>query len=140
MSITGLSEAFSFGAKILDKLFPDPVQKQQVQIDLLKLEQAGELAQLDTERQIALAQAATNTEEAKSPSLLVSGARPAMMWCCVAIFAANYIGAPLLAWLSPLIGIPPPPRLDIGEVLPVLFGMLGLGVYRTAEKMKGVAS
>lgn len=139
MDLTGLSAAFNFGSKIIDKIFPDPAQKLAAQTALLQLEQTGQLAQLDSDTKIALAQSDINKVEAGSASLFVSGARPAMLWCCVAIFACNYIGVPFLAWISPLISLPPPPRLDIGEVLPVLLGMLGLGGYRTYEKLKGVS-
>jgi len=30
--------------------------------------------------------------------------------------------------------------MDLGTMMPLLFGMLGLGAYRTAEKMKGVST
>jgi len=30
--------------------------------------------------------------------------------------------------------------MDLGTMMPLLFGMLGLGAYRTAEKVKGVAN
>lgn len=139
MSITGLSEVFNLGSKILDKLFPDPAQKQAAQIELMRLEQSGQLAILDSETRLALGQQDINKVEAGNASLFVSGWRPAIGWVCVAIFFSNYIGVPLLAWLSPVFHIPPPPRLDIGEVLPVLLGMLGLGGLRTAEKIKGVS-
>src|SRR5690348_12541889 len=125
--------------KILDKVIPDPQAKAQAQIELLRLNQAGEFKELDAQLEMARNQTAINVEEAKSTSLFVSGWRPAMGYCCVAIFAANYIGAPLLAWLSPVMHIPAPPRLDIGEVIPVLMGMLGLGSLRTVERVKGQA-
>jgi hypothetical protein len=32
------------------------------------------------------------------------------------------------------------PQMDLGTMMPLLFGMLGLGAYRTAEKMRGVAN
>jgi hypothetical protein len=28
--------------------------------------------------------------------------------------------------------------MDLGTMMPLLFGMLGLGAYRTAEKVRGV--
>ena len=31
------------------------------------------------------------------------------------------------------------PQMDLGTMMPLLFGMLGLGAYRTAEKVRGVA-
>jgi len=126
--------------KALDKFFPDPQAKAQMQLELLRLNQAGEFKELDAQLEMARNQTSINVEEAKSTNLFVSGWRPFLGWTCGFIFVSNYIGVPLLAWLSPLLDIPAPPRLDIGEVLPVLLGMLGLGSLRTAEKVKGVAS
>jgi hypothetical protein len=125
--------------KIIDKVIPDPAAKAQAQLELIKLNQAGEFKELDAQLEMARNQSQINLEEAKSSNLFVSGWRPFMGWACGGIFVANYMGVPLLAWLSPLLDIPPPPRLDIGEVLPVLLGMLGLGSLRTAEKMRGAA-
>ncbi len=124
--------------KVLDRVLPDPTQKAQAQLELAKMAQTGELAELAAATDLAKGQLDINKTEAGNASLFVSGWRPAVGWVCVAIFASNYIGVPLLAWLSPLVDLPAPPRLDIGEVLPVLFGMLGLGSLRTAEKLKGV--
>ncbi len=123
--------------KVVDKLIPDPQVRAQAQLEILRMNQQGEFKEIDAQLEMARNQSQINVEEAKSTSLFVSGWRPAVGWVCVAIFASNYIGVPLLAWLSPLVDIPPPPRLDIGEVLPVLLGMLGLGSLRTAEKIKG---
>ncbi len=125
--------------KIIDKIIPDPQAKAQAQLEVLKMQQAGEFKELDAQLQMAQMQASVNLEEAKSPNLFVSGWRPFIGWACGAIFVSNYMGVPLLAWISPLVHIPPPPRLDIGEVLPVLLGLLGLGGLRTTEKIKGVA-
>lgn len=123
--------------KIVDKIIPDPTAKAQLQVELLKLQQSSEFKEIDAQLEMARNQTAINVEEAKSTSLFVSGWRPFMGWTCGFIFVSNYIGVPLLAWLSPVFDIPAPPRLDIGEVLPVLLGMLGLGGLRTAEKIKG---
>ncbi len=125
--------------KIVDKIIPDPTAKAQLQVELLKLNQSSEFKEIDAQLEMARNQTSINVEEARSASLFVSGWRPFMGWVCGFIFVSNYIGVPLLAWLSPVFDIPAPPRLDIGEVLPVLLGMLGLGGLRTAEKIKGSA-
>lgn len=122
--------------KIVDKIIPDPTAKAQLQVELLKLQQSSEFKEIDAQLEMARNQTSINVEEAKNASLFVSGWRPFMGWTCGFIFVSNYIGVPLLAWLSPLFDIPAPPRLDIGEVLPVLLGMLGLGALRTQEKIK----
>jgi hypothetical protein len=133
LPLTGILQT---GLEIIKKVIPDKQAQAEASYKLLELHQRGELAEMEADVKLATAQTEINKVEAASPSLFVAGWRPAMGWCCVAIFAANYIGAPLLAWLSPLLEIPPPPRLDIGEVLPVLLGMLGLGTLRTTEFLK----
>lgn len=140
MALPILGDLIQAGLRIIDKVIPDPQAKTAAQLEFIKLQQAGEFKELDAATQLAQGQIDTNKQEAGHQSLFVAGWRPAMGWICGAIFASNYIGVPLLAWLSPLLHIPPPPRLDIGEVLPVLLGMLGLGGLRTTEKVKGVAS
>lgn len=134
--IGGLIEA---AIRVIEKVIPDPQAKAQAQLELLKLQQAGEFKQIEADLQLALAQTEINKIEATSPDKFVSGWRPAMGWCLVAIFAANYLGVPMLAWLSFAVDIPPPPRLEIGEVIPILLGMLGLGSMRSFDKLKGSA-
>lgn len=129
-----LDAILSVAGKVLDRVIPDPKAKAEAQLELLKLAQQGELKQLEADVTLATAQTDINKIEAASSNLFVSGWRPAMGWTCVVIFLANYVGVPLLAWISPYFGIPAPPRLDIGEVLPVLLGMLGLGTLRTLDK------
>jgi|SRR6478609_3646039 len=132
----GIGAIFELGSKLIDRLIPDKEKKAEAQLKLLELQQTGELAYLAAETDLAKGQLEINKVEAASENLFVSGWRPAMGWACVAIFVANYIGVPLLAWASPLLHVGPPPRLEMGEVLPVLLGMLGLGGLRTMEKMK----
>lgn len=137
MAIPIIGDLIQAGLKIIDKVIPDPAAKTAAQLEFLKLQQAGEFKELDVEAQAMQGQVDVNKIEAQNASLFVSGWRPAMGWALVAIFVSNYIGVPLLAWLSPLLNIPAPPRLEIGEVLPVLLGMLGLGTLRTVDKIKG---
>jgi hypothetical protein len=122
--------------KIIDKVLPDPAAKMAAQLEILKLNQSAEFKQLDADLEMARNQTDINKEEAKSDNLFVSGWRPFIGWSCGFIFCANYIGVPILAWASGIYGWPAPPRLEIGEILPVLLGMLGLGGLRTAEKIK----
>lgn len=133
LPLTGILQT---GLEIIKKIIPDKTAQAEASYKLLELHQRGELAELDADLKMATGQMEINKAEAANPNLFVAGWRPAMGWTCVAIFFANYIGSPFLAWLSPLLEIPPPPRLDIGEVLPVLLGMLGLGTLRTTEFLK----
>lgn len=134
-----LLDLLSIGSKLIDKLIPDPAAKAAAQLELVKLQQTGELAALASDTQLAQGQLEINKIEAANSSLFVSGGRPALMWLIVLILATNYLVVPMLAWLAPLTHLPPPGRLDIGELYPVLLGMLGLGGMRSYEKAKGVA-
>jgi hypothetical protein len=134
-----LTAVFDLGAKILDRVLPDKAAAAEAKLKLLELQQTGELAQLSAETDLAKGQIDVNKIEANSPKLFVAGWRPFLGWTCGAIFMVNYIGLPLFAWVSPALGIPAPTRLDMGEVLPVLLGMLGLGSMRTVEKIRGVS-
>jgi hypothetical protein len=76
-----------------------------------------------------------NKVEAASPNLFIAGWRPAVGWVCVSIFAYNYIIRPLLTLIPGVVL----PALDLGEVSPVLMGLLGLGAMRTVEKIKAAS-
>lgn len=126
--------------QILDKLIPDPQAKAQAQLDLARMVQTGELAELDFFKQVAVSQAATNTAEA-SRGGFHGGWRPFIGWVCGAGFAYQYLVRPMLPWTMSLFGVSAPamPELETGEIMGLVFGMLGLGGLRTYEKRKGIA-
>lgn len=126
--------------QILDKLIPDPQAKAQAQLDLARMVQTGELAELDFFKQVAVAQAATNTAEAQKGGFF-AGWRPSIGWVCAAGFAYQYLVRPMLPWCLQVAGleVPAMPELDTGEIMGLVFGMLGLGGLRTYEKKKGIA-
>jgi hypothetical protein len=119
---------------VVDRLVPDnnasQKLKDQIAIELNKATIAGQLAQLDI-----------NKEEAKSSSMFVAGWRPFIGWVCGTALAYQFVGAPVGLWLSQIAGyvIPEPPTLD-KTLWELVFAMLGMGGLRTFEKLKGVAS
>jgi hypothetical protein len=127
------------GLKILDKVIPDPAAKSAAQLELLKLQQAGEFRQLEADLQLALAQTKINEVEASAPDVFRGGWRPAAGWVCVAGLAYQFLFQPLAAWSGGIHGWAPPPVLDLGDLYGLLFGMLGLGAYRSFERLKGKA-
>lgn len=130
----------TIGEKILDKLIPDPAAKAQAQLDLLKLNQAGEFKQLDAEIALATAQTDINKVEAGSSDKFTSRWRPLIGYICGAGLAVQFLVAPLFTWLATLCGHPVVfPTLDMGTLLTLLLGMLGLGSMRTVEKVNGKA-
>ena len=99
-----------------------------------------ELKALEIRNQLVLAQVAVNQAEAASPSVFVSGWRPAIGWICGGALFMHYLARPLLEWASAYYGwgIPPLPSLD-DTLQELVFGMLGLGGLRTFEKVRGAA-
>ena len=134
--IGGLIDA---GLKVLDRVIPDPQAKAQAQLELLKLQQAGEFKVLEADLQLALAQTEVNKVEAASADPFKSGWRPAAGWVCVLGLLYQFLLQPLLAWGSVIQGYAAPPVLELGDLYGLLFGMLGLGAYRSFEKTKGKA-
>jgi hypothetical protein len=129
MALDPLTAALDIGGKVIDRLWPDPAQRAAAQLELLKLQQSGELAQI-----------AVNVEEAKSTSLFVSGWRPGVGWTCVMACAWNWLGLPLCRLAGEVLGHPIAlAPADLTEMLPILMGMLGLGGLRTVEKLKNKA-
>lgn len=111
--------------------------------DMVKLEQLThemELSVLNADKEIALAQAEINKQEAVSDKLFKSGWRPAVGWVCVLGLFYQFILRTMLPWVMVMCGYDAPemPTLDLGTLMPLLFGILGLGGFRTFEKVKGV--
>lgn len=124
------------GLSLVERIFPDKTKQEEAKLKLLELQQTGELAILQANTQLALKQGDVNVEEAKSDNLFKSGWRPAVGWSCALAFFAKYIGGPALFVLGQYTGhhIELPP-IDMVEMMPLLFGLLGLGAYRTYERV-----
>jgi hypothetical protein len=132
----------AIGGKLLDKLaafFPTPEDKLKAQLALLEMQQRGELAHLTVEFELAKGQLDINKEDAKSDSPIQRNWRPMLGWVCVSAYAFQFVLAPLITYVA--VGFFDHsiifPKLDLTELGALLFGMLGLGVMRSAEKIKG---
>lgn len=129
---------FSVGSKIIEKLFPDPSEKARAQLELLRLQQSGELEEIKVQLSAIIA-------EAQSADPWTSRARPSflyvvyilLLWSIpmgvLAIFkpdAAIAFTSGFQAWMG---AIPP-------DVL-TLFGvvMTGYVAGRSWEKVRGAA-
>ncbi|MFC0666547.1 holin family protein [Azotobacter chroococcum] len=129
-------------AGLLDRLIPDPEQKAAAQLELLRLQQEGAFKELDAALQINLAQAKINEVEAASQSGFQAGWRPLAGYVCVAGLAYEFLVRPLLPWVLTVAGVadvPPLPSLD-AVLFELVFGMLGLGTLRTADRWKRVSA
>tara|TARA_R100001463_G_C3498598_1_gene218801 strand:+ start:239 stop:661 length:423 start_codon:yes stop_codon:yes gene_type:complete len=86
------------------------------------------------------AQADINLEQAKHPSIFVSGSRPAILWICALGLAWQFFLAPLMNWAVVISGSSiQPPVINTEGLMTLTLSLLGLGGLRTAEKWKGVA-
>ena len=126
----GIAESvIGVAGKVLDKFVEDKDLKKKLEHEL-----QTQMVSLD------LAQAEANIEQAKHPSIFVSGARPAIMWVCCFALMWQFILAPVLSWgLAIWYPIVELPALDTQALMTLLLSLLGLGGMRTAEKWKGVA-
>jgi hypothetical protein len=109
---------------ILDKVIPDPVERDKAKLEFMKQQQSGLLTEL--QGQIDIIQ-----EEAKSEHWLTANWRPLTMLTFVVIIANNYILYPYLSLFwpeAPQLSIPP----DMWDLLKI--GLGGYVVGRSAEK------
>ena len=135
-----LTTLLEVGAKIIDKLIPDPQAKAQAQLELAKMAQTGELAQLAADTDIVKAQLAVNAAEAASGNAYSSSWRPTVGYICCAGLGYTFLLQPLLPWLATVCGlvVPPLPQLDTNVLMTLLLGMLGIGGMRSLDKKNGV--
>ena len=127
----------SFAQNLINRIWPDPAQQAAAQLELMKLAQNGDLAQLQADSQVSLAQIGVDNTEAGSESIFKSGWRPFIGWTCGSAFSWQFVMQPALEWISAAVGHPVIlPKADLSQMMPVLLGMLGLGAMRTVEKIK----
>lgn len=140
LDLTGLGAIADLGSKIIDKFVPDKAQADAAKLAMFQAQQTGELAQLQADTSLAQAQSSVDGIEAASTRLFVAGWRPWIGWICGTGFGVQFVIGPLAEWGSALAGHPVKfPQMDMSTMMPLLFGILGLGAFRTVEKVKGVA-
>lgn len=118
---------------LLDKFIEDKDQKAKLAHDIATMSEKHA-------QQIALAQIEVNKAEAQSGSLFKGGWRPAVGWICAIAFGYHFILKDLIMFICGVAGLELPdlPEFDMGTLLTVLGGMLGIGGLRTYEKQKGL--
>ena len=126
----GLAESVvGVAGKVLDKFVEDKDLKTK-----LNAEHKQQMVSLD------LAQAQANVEQAKHPSIFVSGSRPAIMWICAFGLGWQYVFQPVFVWGIAISGADIAiPIIPTEGLMTLTLSLLGLGGMRSAEKFKGVA-
>ena len=134
--ITGL---FDVAAKLINHFFPNAEQQEAARIKLLEMVQNGELKKLESEVMLAQGQMEINKAEASSTDFFRGGWRPFIGWICGVGLAFQFVVRPIANWTIALNGSTIfLPGLELETLMTLLFGMLGLGAYRTYEKRNGV--
>jgi hypothetical protein len=132
-----ISSIFAIGSKIIDKFFPDPAEAAKAKVDLLQMQQNGELEQVRVQMSAIMA-------EAQSTDPWTSRARPSflyvvyvlMLWSLpmgvLFVFNPEAAGRFTVGFKGWLDAIPEPILTLFGTV------MLGYVVGRSWEKTKGI--
>jgi hypothetical protein len=121
------------GSKLIDRLWPDPADRAKAQLELARLDQEGRLADLDADLQLMLGQMEINKIEAKSQSWWQHW-RPGVGWTCVAALLWHFIIERVWLWVAALNDVPPPPDMDLAQLITILLAMLGVGTMRSLDK------
>jgi hypothetical protein len=115
-------------SEILDKFVADKDLKLKLQHELNQELHKANIAQLEI-----------NKVEAAHRNVFVAGWRPFTGWVCASALAYHFILEPIIVFGLALYNIQLTlPQFDMGSLLTVLMGMLGLGGLRTFEKSKGL--
>jgi hypothetical protein len=124
MALDPVTAALDVGGKLIDRLWPDPTQRDQARLAMLELAQKGELAEFSARADIV-------KTEAASENWLASSWRPILMLTFGALIVARWFG-----WAAP--------NLSEAEYLKLWSIVeLGLGGYvigRSAEKIVPAAA
>ncbi len=133
MSLDPITAGIDLIAKIVGTVWPDKTEAEKEQFELALTALKAQAAELQ-------AQADTNTAEAASPSVFVSGWRPFVGWICGVSFAWQFVALPILLFIGNATGhVIAVPAFDSGTMMTLLMGMLGLVGARSYEKVAGVA-
>ena len=134
MALDPVTAVLDIGGKLIDRMWPDPAQAATAKLELIKLQQSGDLAQMTGQLEI-------NKVEAANANIFVSGWRPAIGWVCALALLYQYLVRPLAVAVFAAIGHPLPvmPGLD-ANLWQLMMAMLGMGGLRTFEKVQGVAN
>lgn len=121
MAADPITAALNLGGQLIDRLWPDPAQRDQARLALMEMAQKGELAEFTGRAEIV-------KTEAASSHWLAANWRPLLMLVFGGLIVARWFG-----WAAP--------NLSEAEYLKlwsiVEFGLGGYVVGRSIEKIAG---
>ena len=118
---------------LLDKFIEDKDQKARLAHDIATMSEKHA-------QELAKGQLEINKAEASHKSIFVAGWRPFIGWTCGIALCWHFVLAPVTIFVCAYLAveIPELPTFDMGSLMTVLMGMLGLGGLRSFEKYKGL--
>ena len=125
---------------VIARAWPDPAEQAKAQLAVAQMTQTGELAQLAADTEIVKSQLAINTAEATNPSVFVAGWRPFIGWIAGAGLAVAYLVVPLVRMVASVIHAQPIPPYETGDLMTLLFAMLGMGALKSFDMVRGTAT
>ena len=133
--LTQLNPVLGIVDGIVDHFVPDKTEAAKAKSELRS-------KIVDNQHEINKAQIAVNVQEAKHKSIFVAGWRPAVGWICAFSLLWHFVLVRMIAWGALIAGvkIPAPPELDVGPLMTLLLGMLGIAGMRSFDKKQGTAS
>lgn len=133
--MVGILDILNVVGTVVDRVIPDPKDKLELQEKLAAIADAEAAREHDE----VMGQITTNTAEAGNSNLFVAGWRPFVGWVCGVGVAYSFIVEPLAEFVAKMFGYSGVfPALDMGNLMTLMMGMLGMGYLRTKEKMAGM--
>lgn len=138
--LLGAGDVIKSVGDAVDKFVTTDKERLELQIERDKAVQDHEYRMELLDQQLDIAQTEVNKAEAGNPSLFVAGWRPAIGWVCAAALAYQFMFYPLLSWFAVVVlGTgKAPPKLEMNDLFPLVFGMLGIAGMRSFDKLKGI--
>lgn len=123
---TGIGQVADLVTTVINKIWPDKSEQE-------KQELAAALTVIQGQLEI-------NKVEAGSQSIFVAGWRPFIGWICGVSLAYAALLEPLMRFIAKVAFSYTGefPAIDHDITMQVLLGLLGLGAYRSYERVKGV--
>jgi hypothetical protein len=134
MSFDPITAGIDLVGSLANKFFPDADEK-------MKTQATQALVEMQSQYQIQLEQIKVNAVEAANPSWKVAGWRPAVGWICAFALGYSAIIEPFARFIAVVFFqyAGAFPVIDSTITMQVLFGLLGLGAYRSFDKLKGTS-
>lgn len=138
-----IAALLALGTDLVDRFFPNKetqaAERANATMQMQELVMKAQAAITAALAASDASQSAVNLADAQSSDKFKSWARPAAIWVCVFGLAYQFLVWPVLTWGCANFHWIAPPQLPGDALNVLLYGLLGLGAYRSFDKFKGTA-